>query len=735
MKRATNGAPRRHGVDCGADSGLGMNRRSFLQVSLLASGALLIGVGRHGDGNAAGSTDEPWAPNLYVRIGPDGRVSIVSKNPEAGQGVKTAFPMVVAECLDVEWRDVTVEQAPLDDRYGRQVVGGSQGTPDGWNDLRIAGTGARYLLVTAAAAQWGVPPGECTTASGTVIHEASGRTAVYASLLAAAAGLPAPDPAQLQLKNRPDEFKLLGRFVPGVDNPKILTGQTLFGCDTRLDGMLYAVYEKCPAYGGKVRSANIDDIRGLPGVTHAFVVEGMDNLDGLLPGVAIVAESWWQANEARKQLRVDWAATHADSTADYEKQAAALKGRSGDTLRADGDVEAALGSAAKVVEASYYYPFVAHANLEPQNCTALLHESGRLELWAPSQNPKGGRQLIAETLGIPENRIHVNLTRIGGGFGRRLRHDFMVEAAWIAREVRRPVQLQWTREDDLRHDFYRPAAWHHFRAGVDADGRMSAFDHHFITFGRGGRPVSGADLSPAHYPAGLVPNFRLRQSLIETHVPTGPWRSPGHSAYCWAYQSFFDEVALAAGRDQLEFRLDLLSRSYGEPPLDLARTSGTLRVAAEKAGWGRDPGPNRGLGLAFHFDHGGFVSHVAEVVADGSRIRLENVWSGIDIGPVINLSGARNQVEGCVVDALSTAQLEITFADGAAQQGNFDSYGLLRIPQAPGVECHFIQTDHPPSGLGEPPIAPATPAIANAIFAATGTRIRTLPFRRSGITV
>jgi isoquinoline 1-oxidoreductase beta subunit len=712
-----------------------MDRRTFLQVSLLASGALLIGVGRHGESNTAGRAGEPWAPNLYVRIGPDGRVTIVSKNPEAGQGVKTAFPMVVAECLDVDWQYVTVEQAPLDDRYGRQVVGGSRGTPDGWDDLRIAGTGARQLLIAAAAGNWGVAAEECSTSAGFVTHEASGRRAAYASLLDVAAGLPAPDISSLKLKSRPEEFRLLGRFVPGVDNPKILTGQPLFGCDTRLPGMLYAVFEKCPAYGGKVRSANVEDIRTLPGVTHAFVVEGTSNLNGLMPGVAIVAASWWQANEARKQLKVDWAATHADSSTDYEKQAEALRGRPGDVLRADGDVEAALGSAVKVVEASYFYPFVSHANLEPQNCTALLHESGRLELWAPSQNPKGGRQLIAETLGIPEDRIHVNLARIGGGFGRRLVNDFMVEAAWIAREVRRPVQLQWTREDDMGHDFYRPAAWHHFRAGLGADGRMSAFDHHFITFGRDSRPVSGADLSPGHYPAGLVPNFRLRHSLIETHVPTGPWRSPGHSAYCWAYQSFFDEVALAAGRDQLEFRLDLLSRSYGEPPLDLARTAGTLRVAAEKADWGRDPGANRGLGMAFHFDHGGFVSHVAEVVADGSRIRVEKVWSGIDIGPVINLSGARNQVEGCVVDALSTAQLEITFADGAAQQGNFDSYGLLRIPQAPAVECHFIQSDHPPSGLGEPPIAPATPAIANAIFAATGTRIRALPFHRSGISV
>jgi len=712
-----------------------MDRRTFLQVSLLASGALLIGVARTAEATAAGLDGGRWSPNLYVRIDRDGRITIVSKNPEAGQGVKTAFPMVVAECLDVDWTDVVVEQAPLDDRYGRQVVGGSRGTPDGWDDLRIAGSAARAMLIAAAADLWHVSPSECSTSNGSVIHASSGRSAGYRELLDNAAALPPPDVSSLHLKSRPEEFRLLGRFVPGVDNPKILSGQPLYACDIRLDGMLYAVFQKCPTYGGKVRGANIEQIRTLPGVTHAFVVEGTDNLAGLAPGVAIVATSWWEANAARKQLKVDWATSHADSSSEYERRATALQGQAGETLRTDGDVEGAFRSAAKTVEASYFYPFVSHANMEPQNCTALLHESGQLELWAPTQYPKGGRQLVAETLGIPEDRIRVNLTRIGGGFGRRLVNDFMVEAAWIAREVGHPVQLQWSREDDMAHDFYRPAAWHHFRAGIDADGRMNAFDHHFVTFGRNGRPVSGADLSPQHYPAGLVPNFRLSQSLIETEVPAGPWRSPGHSAYCWAYQSFFDEVALAASRDPLEFRLDLLSRSFGEPPLDLARTSGTLRLAAQKAGWGRKLAANRGLGVAFHFDHGGFVSHVAEVVARGDTVRVEKLWSGIDIGPVINLSGARNQVEGCVVDALSTAQLEITFADGAAQQHNFDQYGLLRIHQAPEVECHFIQSDNPPSGLGEPPLAPATPAIANAIFAATGIRIRHLPFRRAGIRV
>ncbi len=713
-----------------------MDRRSFLKVSVLASGALIIGCGRLDSEQANEPGYGTWIPNLYVRIDSDGKITIVSKNPEAGQGVKTAFPMVVAECLNVDWKNVSVEQAPLDDRYGRQAVGGSRGTPDGWDDLRIAGTAACHLLMAAAAEQWGVSPDECSAEKGAVVHKASGRSARYESLLENAARLPVPDIADLDLKHRPADFSLLGTFVPGVDNPKIVTGQPLFGSDTRLDGMLYAVFEKCPIYKGKVRDANVEEVRKLPGVTHAFVVNGTDDPRGLQPGVAVVAITWWEANSARKRLRVNWDTSHSDATSDYEQQAEVMRRDAGEILRSDGDVDEALANAGKVVESSYYYPFVAHANMEPQNCTAHYRKSGQLELWAPSQNPKSGRELISKTLGMPEDRIHVNLTRIGGGFGRRLRNDFMVEAAWIAREIRQPVHLQWTREDDLRHDFYRPAAWHHFKAGVDNDGRMIAFDHHFITFGNNGKTASGAGLSRRHYPAGMVPNFRLRQSLIETNVPTGPWRSPGHSAYCWSYQSFFDEVALAAGRDPLDFRLDLLSRSFGETQMDRQRASGTLRLAAAKAGWGtRVLGANRGLGIAFHHDHRGYVSHVAEVVADGSVIKVEKVFSAVDVGPILNLSGAKNQVEGCVVDALSTAQLEVTFANGAAQQSNFNGYELLRIGQAPEIECHFIQSDNSPTGLGEPPIAPATPAITNAIFAATGTRIRELPFSRSGISI
>ncbi|MBT6379854.1 MAG: xanthine dehydrogenase family protein molybdopterin-binding subunit [Opitutales bacterium] len=712
-----------------------LNRRAFLKVSALASGAFMIGVSYRS--NAAQTQSGPdaatWSPNLYIRIEPSGSITIVSKNPEGGQGIKTAMPMVVAECLEVDWKDVTVEQANLDDRYGRQAAGGSRGTPDGWNDLRIAGTGAAYMLRTAAAETWGVSIDSCKAENGTIVHAKSKRTLSYGRLASLASKQSVPAVEKLTLKSRPSEFKLLGKRIPGVDNKKIFTGQLAYGCDTRLDGMVYAVFQKCPSFGGKVRSANVDQLKKAPGIVDAFIVEGTDNLKGLMPGVAIIAESWWEAQSARKQLQVDWDKVQSDSTADYTRQAEALTKQSGETLGENGNVDKAFDKAHKVIESQYYYPFVSHANMEPQNCTAYQHPSGKLELWAPSQNPKSGRSLIASTLRISEDTIHVNMTRLGGGFGRRLTPDFMVEAAYLATKVNRPVQLQWTREDDIQHDFYRPAAWHNLKAAIDKSGKLTAWENHFVTFGSGKRTVSGANLSNKHYPAGLTPNFRLRQSLIQAKVPTGPWRSPGHSAYCFAFQSFMDEIAFAGGRDPLDFRLDLLKQRHGSTDFDTERAVGTLKLAAKNANWGRSMGPNQGQGLAFHFDHGGYVAYVAEVTAQASgQFKVDHVFGTADSGPIINRSGADNQIEGSVIDALSTAFLEISFSDGAVEQSNFSNYNLLRINQAPSISVDYVQSDNPPTGLGEPPIAPATPAITNALFAASGKRVHALPLGKQG---
>jgi len=712
-----------------------LNRRSFLKVSALASGAFIIGVSHRNSAHAqTGADGEVWTPNLYVRIDPNGAITIVSKNPEGGQGIKTAMPMIVAECLEVDWENVTVEQANLDDRYGRQTAGGSRGTPDGWNDLRIAGTGAAYMLRAAAAETWDVPIDTCQAKNGSIVHAKTKRSLSYGKLAAKAAKQPVPSVDSLKLKSRPSEFNLLGKRIPGVDNKKIFTGQLSYGCDTRLDGMAYAVFQKCPSFGGKVKRANTDQLKGFPGVIDVFVVQGTDNLKGLMPGVAIVAETWWEAQSARKQLQVEWDRIQSDSTAEYNRQAEALSKQAGTTMAETGNVDQAFDQAYKVIESQYHYPFVSHANMEPQNCTAFKHPSGTLELWAPSQNPKSGRALIAKTLNISEDSIHVNMTRLGGGFGRRLTPDFMVEAAFIATKVNRPVQLQWTREDDMQHDFYRPGAWHNLKAAIDESGKLTAWENHFVTFGNGKRTTSGANLSSKHYPAGLTPNFRLRQSIIPINVPTGPWRSPGHSAYCFAFQSFMDEIALAGGRDPLDFRLDLLKQRFGRTDFDTERAAGTLKLAAKNANWGRKMGPNQGQGIAFHFDHGGYVAYVAEVTAQASgQFKVDHVYGAADSGPIINLSGADNQVEGAVIDALSTAFLEISFTDGAVDQSNFSDYNLLRINQAPSISVDYVQSDNDPTGLGEPPIAPATPAITNALFAASGKRVHALPLGKQGL--
>ncbi|ODT64129.1 MAG: isoquinoline 1-oxidoreductase [Phenylobacterium sp. SCN 69-14] len=700
---------------------------------VLAGAGLVIGFSIAGKGEAA---ETGGKLNAYVQVAPDNTVTIAAKNPEIGQGVKTMLPMLIAEELDVDWSAVRTRQADSDPAaYGRQFAGGSMATPLNWDELRRVGAAARVMLVAAAAQGWGVPASECATASGVVHHKASGRKATYGSLAAKAAEAPVPDLKTVPLKDAKD-YKIIGQPKRQVDTAAIVAGKPLFGIDVTLPGMLYATFEKAPVFGARVASADLAAAKRVKGVTDAFVVEGGESLDGLLPGVAVVATSWWAARKGRDRLAATWAdhPTGAQSSAAFEARAVELSTQApGKTERNDGDVAAALAGAVKTVEAAYAYPFLAHANLEPQNCTARFKD-GKLEIWAPTQNPEPGRQLVAKTLGIAPEAITIHLIRCGGGFGRRLSNDYMVEAAWIARQVGAPVKLLWTREDDMRHDYYRPAGWHFLKGGVGASGEIVGWHDHFVSLGQEGAFARSAGMSPTEFPARFLANYRYDSSLIPCGVPTGPLRAPGSNAIAFVVQSFIDELAHAAGADPVAFRLKLLGDKpvVGEGASGYAagRMAAVVKLVAEKSGWGRKPPKGHGLGVAFHYSHLGYFAEVVEVAVDpGGAIKLVKVWVAADIGRhVINPMGALNQVEGSVLDGLSVAlHQKITIENGAAAESNFGDYPLMRIGEAPPIETHFIKSDHSPTGLGEPALPPVLPALCNAIFAATGKRIRRLP--------
>ncbi len=727
-----------------------LSRRTVLNLSAGAAGGLMLGFGLgKGAGDALAAPGD-FEPNAFISIKPSGRIRIMAKNPEIGQGVKTSLPMIVAEELDAAWDDVDVEQSPIDqETYGVQFAGGSRSTPTNWTPLRQAGATARAMLVDAAARQWGVAASECTTADSAVIHASSGRRLTYGQLANRAGRLPVPDPETLQLKDR-SEFKLLGKRITGVDNEKLVTGQPLFGIDTVLPGMLHAAYQKCPAVGGRVASANLEQIKAMPGVKDAFVLEGNGNVFQLMPGVAIVAESTWAAFRAKEALQVEWDESEAskDSWTSISEQAQeiARSPRGPDVVHATEGIDDALEGAAKNVKAFYSYPFVAHAPLEPQNCTAW-RQGDKLEIWAPTQIPGDlGRfsawGFLQNDLGFAKENITINQMRAGGGFGRRLANDYLCEAAAIASKVDAPVKLLWTRGDDMAHDFYRAGGFHALEAGLDRDGKLTAFRDHFISFTADGESgVSGGAMRETEFPAPLVANAEISQTLLPLKIPCGPWRAPGSNVFAFAIQSFLHELSVEADRDHVEFLLEILGEPRWLTPddpsaLNTGRAADVIKLAAEKAGWGRELPEGRGLGIAFYFSHAGHIAEVAEVSMESeNRVRVHKVTVAADVGPIVNRSGAENQIEGSVIDGLSTMMnLQLNIENGRIQESNFDQYTLLRMPNAPQVETHFIESDHPPTGLGEPALPPLAPAVANAIFAASGRRIRSMPLSAHGIT-
>ncbi len=746
-----------------ADGTIVTSRRFFLFASAAGGGLLLAGCVTPGDTTdgapvAAAEPAPPPAPVVdmdhYVAISPDGTIRIMAKNPEIGQGIKTMLPMLIAEELDADWSKVVIEQADADAKYGNQIAGGSFATPNHWTPHRQVGAGARAMLIAAAAARLDKPVEEFTTEPSLVVHAASNTKIPYGDLVMDAAKLAAPEPASLKLKDAKD-YRIIGKPMRNWDSPRIVRGEPIFGIDTVVPGMKYANFVKCPVFGGKLVSANIDEIKALPGVVDCFVVKQVGDLPtkmGLLDGVAVVADDWWTAKNAAAKLSITWdeGVSKDESTASYDSKAVELaKAAPMSTLSKVGDADAALKGAARTLEASYVYPFLAHVPLEPMNCTAHAKTDGTVEVWAPTQRPdlgaNGAFSLIETALGVAKDKITIHMIRAGGGFGRRLDNDYAVEAAAISRQAGNiPIKLIWTREQDVQHDPYRPGGYHNFKAGLDKDNNLVALTNHFVTFGRPNATgamalLASANSPPQEFPANYVPNHRYDQSIMMGGMPTGPLRAPTSNAVCFAHQSFIDEIAHAAGKDPLAFRLELLNlpvpAGATRAGMNADRMKDVVRIVGERSGWAdRASLPKgTGMGVAFYFSHQGYFAQVAKVkVAQNGSWRVLKVWSVGDVGSmIINPINAHNQVEGSIVDGISELHQKITFDKGRAVQSNFYDMPVLRMDYAPQIDSHFHITAFNPTGLGEPALPPVLPAVANAIFAATGNRIRTLPIAQS----
>lgn len=698
-------------------------RRDFLKQSFLLSGGLFLGFDLLGNtplpmrvlDNA--ETAEDFGFNAYLSIHTDGTITIFSPNPEVGQGIKTSFPMIVAEELDVDWKQVKVVQAPLDTtKFERQVAGGSQSTPHSWKRLRQAGATARRMLLETAAERWGVPADSCTTDQGMVKHS-SGKQVTYGELAADAAKR--TPPVDVPVKD-PKDFKIIGTFVRGVDVHDIVTGKPIYGIDFYREGMLTAMVIHPPAFGMKLKSFDGAAAKAMPGIVD--VISFKNN-------VAVVGKSTWEIKKAREAVKVEWEKEgNLESSSDHDRLFLDLLANGKmETKRKDGDTDAAFARAAKIVEAEYQCPFLSHAPMEPMNFFAHV-KGDRVECIGPVQVPQSTRDQVSKLLNIPAENISVEMTRIGGGFGRRLRPDFALEAAEISSITKAPIKLIWTREDDMTGGIYRPATRYRFRAALDKDGNMIGY--HL----RGVGINAGNPTRENNFPSGAVSNVLVETYDHKSPITTGPWRAPITNFLAGAEQSFFDEVAEAAGKDPVSFRLELFRQAKNNPvggklAYDADRFIKVIELAAEKSNWFKKRKKNVHLGFSVYYSHLTYVAQVAEIVKVKGKPALRKVYCAVDCGILVNKSGALNQIVGSIVDGLGHAMYgELTFKEGVTQQRNFDTYRLIRMSEVPDVEVYFVENGIDPTGLGEPALPPLSGAVANALYRATGKRLRRQPF-------
>jgi isoquinoline 1-oxidoreductase beta subunit len=713
-------------------SARGHSRRAFLARSAAAGGGLVIGFSLPRAGRTALAQETPAAarkvvPNAFIRIAPDDTVTVLLKHVEMGQGVSTSLPMAIAEELECDWKRVRFEHAPADIVYahtafGIQMTGGSTSTWESFDQLRTAGAMARQMLIAAAADRWKVPAGECRAENGFVVH--GSQRLRFGELAAAAAALPAP--ATVALKEAKD-WKLLGHPTHRLDSRAKITGQAEFGMDVRRPGMLVALVARSPYFGGKARGFQAGKAKAVPGVVDAVEIPS---------GVAVLAENFWAAKLGRDALEIDWdpggIAGHSTAAQleDYRKRARTA----GSVAASKGDVEAALARAEKTVEAEYELPYLAHATMEPLNCTA---EVGRdsCEIWAGTQFQTGDQAAAAKIAGLKPEQVKVHTPFLGGGFGRRANpvNDFVSEAVQLAKASGRPVKVVWTREDDMRGGYYRPLWVSRLRAGLDASGQPIAWAHTIVGQSiLGGTPFAsmiknGIDETSVEGASDSPYLTSIADHRVDLHTPTLPipvlwWRSVGHSHTAFVVESFVDELAHAAGKEPLAFRLELLPAG--------SRPRRALQAAAEAFGWGRSLPPGHAAGIAVHESFGSAVSQAAEVSVDKGRIRVHRVACAVDCGPVVNPDGVEAQMQSGIVYGLSAALYgQITLRDGRVEQSNFHDYPVLRMLDMPRVEVRIVRSNEKMGGVGEPGTPPIAPAVANAVFALTGTRLRRLPLR------
>ena len=735
------------------------NRRSFLKATALTSGGLMLGFNwfasctPESTGPAMEMPEEWFDINAFLKIGNNGIVTIMSPNPEGGQNVKTSMPMIVAEELDVDWEKVMVEQAPLDtESFTRQFIGGSQAIRQSWKTLRMAGATARHMLKSAAANAWKVPIEEITTDTGKLFHKSSGRKAHYGEMASAAAQIPIPE--EVQLKDLKD-FRIIGTSRKNVDGRKIVTGKPLFGVDIQREGMLIAMIVHPPAFGMKLKSLDGSAAKAMPGIRDVFSIKTFQDgyerqyfdTNTFTELAVVVGNSTWEVMQAKKALQANWEpisdssvvmdrfGTKVDiaipagleSTNSHREQMEEMAAKPGQVRRKDGNPEQAFRNAAKIIERTYTAPFLAHNCMEPMNFFAHV-TAEKAELAGPLQKPEFTEKTLSARLGIPLEKIDIQMTRLGGGYGRRSYAHWLVEAAIISQKMNAPIKLIYTREDDMTSGIYRPAYHAIYRAALDENNNLIAFH-----VKAGGIPES--PLYANRFPAGAVDNYLAEDWTIPSNITVGSFRAPRSNFIAGAEQSFLDEVAEAVGKDPIDFRLELLARAKNNPvgennDYDADRYAGVLKLVMDKSDWGKASAADVHRGVAAYFCHNSYAAHVLDIKLENGKPIVQKVVSAMDCGIVVNPDAAANLVEGGVVDGIGNALYgALTFKDGVAEKNNFDTYRMIRHSEAPkAIEVHFVENEIDPTGLGEPAFPPVFGALANALYQATGKRVYDQPF-------